>query len=55
MDIREPNGQFPGAQFRLVQGQFHDLFADIVGDAVPHPAQTIGAVLEASLAEGPYQ
>ena len=34
-----------------VEGEIDDLLADIVGDAVPHPAGTAGSVLKAGLAK----
>jgi hypothetical protein len=51
--VGEGHGQLPGRQLRLVQGQVHNLAADVVRDPVPHPTGTAGTILETGLANGP--
>ena len=49
--VGELHRQFPGAEFRLLQGQVNDLVAHIVGNTVPDPTRAADAVLEAGEAK----
>ena len=53
--VRPPAAAEPAPQgaATFIEGQVHDLAADIVGDAVPDPAGTTGTVFKAGFAEGP--
>ena len=52
LGIREPNGQFPGAQFSLIQGKINDLITDIVRDTVPYSARIAVTILKTDFAKG---
>ena len=51
--IGEGYGQLPWRQFRFIQGQLHNLLADIVRDVVPYSTRAAGAVFKAGLAKDP--
>ena len=50
--VRKPDGQFPGRQLRLLQGEIDDLPPDIIRDPVPHPARAAVAILKTGVAKG---
>ena len=51
--IGEGYGQRPLRPVRFIQGQLHNLLADIVRDVVPYSTEAAGVAYKAGLAKGP--
>ena len=50
--VRQPDGQLPGRQLRLLQGKSDALPPGLIGDTLPHPAWAAVAMLKSGVAKG---
>ena len=46
LGVREVDGELPGRQVRLLEGQVNDRRPDLVGDLVPDPSRSRLAILQ---------